>query len=223
MRILLIEDHRELSDWLARSLARERYAVECVYDGLDAHRRLSEGGYDIVVLDLELPGMAGEEVLRRLRAHDRETPVLVLTAKSTLGDRVQSLDSGADDYLVKPFEVAELEARLRVLLRRRYGQKTPVISCGGLSLDTNTRLFQVDGKALLLTPREHAVLEALLVNMGKTVSKKALADKLFTLDELTSPDAIEVYVHRLRRKMEGCDATIVTLRGLGYLLRHEAA
>lgn len=220
MRILLVEDNRELSGWLARTLQRDRYAVECSLDGEDADNRLRTQTYDLVILDLALPKMEGEEVLRRLRRRDAETPVLVLTATNTMTGRVGTLDGGADDYMVKPFEVEELEARIRVLLRRRARQKAPQIQCGRLTFDTNTRLFAIDGRELALTPREHAVLEALMMNVGKTVSKTALAGTLFTLDEEASPDAIEVYVHRLRKKMEGCDAAIVTLRGLGYLLRH---
>jgi two-component system response regulator TctD len=124
--------------------------------------------------------------------------------------------------MVKPFEVEELEARIRVLLRRRARRNVPEITCGRLSYDTNTKIFAVGETPLALTPREHAVLEALLMNMGKTVSKAELANTLFTLDEHTSADAIEIYVHRLRKKMEGCGAAIVTLRGLGYLLRDAA-
>ena len=222
MRILLVEDNRDLGDWLARTLRRDRYAVECAYDGEDADRRLRDEQYDLVILDLALPKLEGEEVLRRLRRRDAETPVLVLTANNTLPTRIESLDRGADDYMVKPFEVEELEARIRVLLRRRARRNVPEIQCGRLVFDTNTRIFKVDGVPLALTPREHAVLEALLMNMGKTVSKAALAGTLFTLDEDTSADAIEIYVHRLRKKMEGCGAAIVTLRGLGYLLRDAA-
>jgi two-component system response regulator TctD len=218
LRILLVEDNRDLCGWLARTLLRERYVVECAYDGEDADSRLRTERYDLVILDLALPKMDGEEVLRRLRKRDPETPVLVLTATNTMAGRLGSLDGGADDYMVKPFEVEELEARIRVLLRRHARQKVPQIVCGQLAYDTNTRLFAIAGAPLALTPREHAVLEALTMSVGKTVSKAALAGTLFTLEEDASPDAIEVYVHRLRRKMEGCDAAIVTLRGLGYLL-----
>ena len=222
MRILLVEDNRDLAGWLARTLERDRYAVECSFDGEDADRRLQTEHYDLVILDLALPKLEGEEILRRFRRRDAETPVLVLTAKNTLMGRVESLDRGADDYMVKPFEVEELEARIRVLLRRRARRNVPEIVCGRLAFDTNTRIFAVDGAPLALTPREHAVLEALVMNLGKTVSKPALANTLFTLDEDTSSDAIEIYVHRLRKKMEGCGAAIVTLRGLGYLLRDAA-
>jgi two-component system response regulator TctD len=220
VRILLVEDNRELAEWLQRNLQRDRYAVECAYDGADANERLRSQQYDLVILDLGLPAMEGEEVLRRFRARDAETPVLVLTARNTMQERIGTLDRGADDYMVKPFEMGELEARIRVLLRRRARQQSPSIQCGSLAYDTNTRLFSIAGNDLPLTPREHAVLEALMLKAGKTVSKTALADSLYTIDDEASADAIEVYVHRVRKKMEGCDAAIITLRGLGYLLRH---
>jgi two-component system response regulator TctD len=133
--------------------------------------------------------------------------------------RISGLDSGADDYMAKPFEVAELEARIRVLLRRSANHKNPVLRCGNLSFDSNTRQFSVNQAGLSLTPREHTLLEALMMKPGKTVSKQALAESLFTLDETVSPEAIEIYVHRLRKKLQGSDAAIITLRGLGYLLK----
>jgi two-component system response regulator TctD len=220
MRILLVEDNRPLSEWLAKTLQRDGYAVECAYDGQDADHRLLTQRYDIVILDLTLPRMEGTEVLRRLRKRDQDVPVLILTARDTVQGRVGGLDGGADDYMAKPFEVAELEARIRVLLRRRANHRSPVLRCGNLSLDSNTRLFTIGEAGLPLTPREHALLEALIMKAGQTISKQALAQTLFTLDENVSPDAIEIYVHRLRKKMEACDASIVTLRGLGYLLKH---
>jgi two-component system response regulator TctD len=222
MRILLVEDNRSLSEWLARVLQRERYCVECAYDGDDANLRLRSQSYDLVILDLALPGMDGEEVLRRLRKRDDNVPVLILTARDTVESRVGGLDSGADDYMAKPFEVAELEARIRVLLRRRANHRNPVLRCGNLSFDSNTREFSVGAVPLPLTPREHAVLEALAMKPGRTVTKQALADSLYTLEECVSPDAIEIYVHRLRKKMDKCDASIITLRGLGYLLKSHA-
>jgi two-component system, OmpR family, response regulator TctD len=221
VRILLVEDNRQLSEWLARTLERGRYAVECAYDGEEADRRLRSEHYDLVILDLALPNMEGEEVLRLLRKRNDNVPVLILTARDTPEGRVGGLDGGADDYVSKPFDVAELEARIRVLLRRHANQRNPILSCGNLSFDSNTRLFFIGEKPLALTPREHAVLETLMMKAGKTVSKQSLADTLYTLDDNVSPDAIEIYVHRLRKKMEGCDASVVTLRGRGYLLRHE--
>ena len=222
MRILLVEDNRTLSEWLSRTLQKDRYAVECAFDGDDAHFRLRTESYDLVILDLALPGMPGEEVLRRLRARDNNVPVLILSARDTLEGRVAGLDSGADDYMAKPFEVAELEARIRVLLRRHANHKNPLLHCGSLSYDSNTRHFTLGGQPLALTPREHALLETLLMKLGKTVSKQALSDALFTQDDSASPEAIEIYVHRVRKKLLGSDVAIITLRGLGYLLKSNA-
>jgi two-component system response regulator TctD len=164
-------------------------------------------------------GRCGQEVLRRLRARQNRTPVLVLTADNSTSSRVSELDHGADDYMAKPFEVEELEARIRVLLRRSSQVAHPVLSCGDLHYDSNTHEFTAAGQPLSLTPRERAVLEVLIMKMGSTVSKSALAQSLFSIDSSASPDAIEIYVHRLRKKLEGSDAIIATLRGLGYLLR----
>jgi len=166
--------------------------------------------------------MNGREVLQRLRARQNATPVLVLTANNTIQSRVNELDEGADDYMAKPFEVEELEARIRMLLRRASGQPSPVLFCGDLSYNTNTREFRIEQQVLPLTPRERAVLEVLVRKTGATVTKQALAQSLFTLDEDVSTDAIEIYVYRLRKKLESSSARIMTLRGLGYLLRPAA-
>ena len=223
MRILLVEDNRKLSEWLSRTLQKDRYVVECAYDGGDANYRLQTQTYDLVILDLALPLLSGAEVLKKLRARDDNVPVLILTASNSLQDRVVGLDTGADDYMAKPFDVPELEARIRVLMRRTANHKNPILHCGELSFDSNTRIFSLRDKALALTPREHSVLEALLMRMGKTVSKQVLAESLFTVDENTSSDAIEIYVHRLRKKLEAGDVSIITLRGLGYLLKQQRA
>ncbi len=219
MKILLVEDDRTLSEWLARTLQADQYTVERAYDGLEADQLLTTESFDLVVLDLALPRLDGREVLRRLRVRHNPVPVLILTAFSGTQDRVAGLDTGADDYLAKPFEVAELEARLRALMRRANQQKNPVLTCGSLSYDSNTRAFSLRGEPLALTRREHALLEMLMIKAGKTVSKNALADSLFSFGEEVSPEAIEIYVHRVRRKLESADAVIVTLRGLGYLLK----
>ena len=221
MRILLVEDNKALADWLSRTLAQERYAVECAGDGEAANYLLHTQTYDLVILDLALPRMEGTEVLRRLRMRHNNVPVLILTAHDTLQGRIHGLDSGADDYMVKPFEVAELEARIRVLLRRHANHKNPILQCGNLAYDSNTRIFSVDQVALALTPREHALLAALIMKPGKTVSKPELAETLFTLDEDVSQGAIEIYVHRLRKKIQHSNAAIITLRGLGYLLKSQ--
>ena len=219
MRILLVEDNRPLAEWLARTLRKDKYVVECAHDGADADHLLRTQSYDLIILDLSLPRMDGREILKRLRARDDNAPVLILTATNTIEGRVVGLDHGADDYMAKPFDIAELEARIRALMRRSGQNKNPVLRCGALHYDSNSRLFTQRGQPLSLTPREHAVLEALMMKMGKTVSKQALAESLFTMSEDISPDAIEIYVHRLRRKLEAGDVGIVTLRGLGYLLK----
>jgi len=219
MRLLLVEDSRALADWLGRTLRKQHYTVDWVDNGADADFVLRSETFDLVLLDLTLPKMDGQEVLRRLRARGNRTPVLVLTADNTTHSRVSELDQGADDYVAKPFEVEELEARIRVLLRRSAQVAQPLIDCGELVYDSNSHEFTLAGQPLSLTPRERAVLEVLAMKMGSTVSKPALAQSLFSLDEGISVDAIEIYVHRLRKKLEGSDVTIVTLRGLGYVLR----
>jgi two-component system, OmpR family, response regulator TctD len=218
MRILLVEDNVELSRWIARALRGASFTVECAFNGSDADALIAREDYALVVLDLTLARMDGLEVLRRLRARRQEVPVLIVTARGGVEERVQGLNLGADDYLAKPFELAELEARVKALLRRSQGTRTPAITCGELSFDTVSRTFTCRGAALNLTPREHAVLEGLIRRAGKTVSKEALFEQVFTLGDESNLDAIEVYVHRLRKKLEGTGAVITTLRGLGYLL-----
>lgn len=222
MRILVVEDNSELAQWLGRTLRKEQYTVDCIDNGVDADFALKSEKYNLVILDLALPRLDGKEVLRRLRARQDSTPVLVLTANNTVQSRVSELDHGADDYMAKPFDIEELEARIRMLLRRSSGQTNPVISCGDLTYNTNSREFQVAQKPLALTPRERAVLEMLMRQAGASITKHALAQSLFSLSEDTSTDAIEIYVHRLRKKLELSSAQIMTVRGLGYLLRPSA-
>ena len=219
MRILLVEDNKVLADWLSRTLRKQQYAVDCVEDGEAADFMLRTEQFDLVLLDLALPKLGGHEVLRRLRERGNATPVLVLTADNSTRTRVTELDHGADDYVAKPFEVEELEARIRVLLRRSAHVSNPQIACGDLVYLGGSREFTLAGKPLVLTPRERTVLEVLILKVGATVSKAMLGQSLPSLDDGVSADAIEIYVHRLRKKLEGSDATIVTLRGLGYLLR----
>ena len=219
MRILVVEDNTELAQWLGRTLRKEQYTVDCIDNGADADFALKSENYNLIILDLALPKLDGKEVLRRLRARHDQTPVLILTANNTIQSRVSKLDQGADDYMAKPFEIEELEARIRMLLRRSSGQASPLIACGDLSYNTNTREFHISQQLLALTPRERAVLEMLLRKSGTTVTKHALAQSLFSLSEDASTDAIEIYVHRLRKKLEHSSAQIMTLRGLGYLLR----
>lgn len=218
MRILLVEDNRPLAEWLARTLHNSKYTVDCAYDGAQADHLLYVQSYSLVILDLALPHLNGREVLRRLRARGNDVPVLILTATNTVDGRIAALDTGADDYVSKPFNVNELEARVRALLRRTSAHRNPILQCGTLIYDSNARTFSLNEAELSLTPREHAVLETLIMKLGKTVSKSDLAHSLVANDGV-SPDAIEVYIHRLRRKLEPGDASIITLRGLGYLLK----
>lgn len=225
MRILLVEDHLDLSRWLAKALRDVHLSVECAWNGADADTLLHTQQYALVILDLSLPRMDGLEVLKRLRARGSKTPVLVLTARAGLQDRVRGLNLGADDYLAKPFELTELEARVKALLRRSQGHEAVALTCGALSFDTVARVFTYGGAALALTPREHAVLEALISRAGSALAKEKLFHQVFALDDDVNLDAIEIYIHRLRKKLEILPGAVVitTLRGIGYMLRAGAA
>ncbi len=220
MRILLVEDHPELARWVAKALRDAGQAVDVVSDGNDADQVLTTEEYALVVLDLTLPGLDGLEVLKRLRARKQKLPVLILTARGDVAERVRGLELGADDYLTKPFALEELEARVKALLRR--GQvDLPVLTCGGLSFDTASGAFQVGGQPLPLTRREAAVLEVLIKRAGKAVQKEHLFSQVFELEQDVNQEALQIYVHRVRRKLEsaGAGVAVVTLRGLGYLLQ----
>jgi two-component system response regulator TctD len=221
MRLLLVEDNRELATWLGRTLNQANYAVDIAHDGEEAEHALAVGEHALVILDLSLPKRSGLDVLRSLRANGNRVPVIVLTANASLDSRVKGLNEGADDYLAKPFQIEELEARIRVQLRRANNRTAPLITLGTLAFDTNSRLFTLADTPLVLTPREHAVLEQLVLKAGRTVSKAALSSAIYDFDALADPSAMEIYVHRLRKKLAGSSISIVTLRGLGYLLRHE--
>ena len=218
MRILLIDDHAELVLTLWQSLKALGIDVETTHDGHQADALLHDHTFDVVVLDLALPGMSGLELLRILRERGDRVPVLMLTASGDIRDRVVGLNGGADDYLSKPFELSELEARLRALHRRNLGATQSILRVGRLDFDTVSRRFTVGQQMLALPPREHHLLEALVERPGRPVSKVALAERLCTDDAVLSHDALEVYVHRLRRRLTGSGAAIHTLRGLGYMI-----
>lgn len=219
MRLLLVEDHAELSIWVAKTLRQSGFVVDVVERGEHALTALLTQPYDLVILDLSLPGMDGLDVLRHLRAQEKtaRVPVLILTARSTLDDKVKGLNLGADDYLAKPFEVAELEARIKSLLRRS-GNVMPTVRVGQLEFDTTNRIASVGRRPLSLTPRELSVLEVLVTRLGKPVPRNVLFEKIFSFDDEARIEAIEIYVHRLRKKLEGSGAFVSTLRGLGYVL-----
>lgn len=217
MRILIVEDTLDLADAIARRLRKLGHAVDTVEDGEEADELLRREQYHLVVLDLMLPGIGGKEVLSRLRRRRTRTPVLVLTARSGVDDKVGLLDQGADDYLVKPFDFRELEARCRALLRRPQGMAASAVEFGNLVFDNGAKRVSVDGATVELSAREFRLLELLLANLGRVLSKDALLDQLFGLDDAVAPNAVELYVSRLRRKLERSAVKIRTLRGLGYV------
>lgn len=217
MRILIAEDDAIIADGLSRSLRQGGYAVDWAPNGQEADAALLTVTYDLLILDLGLPKLTGLEVLKRLRGRGSSLPVLILTAMDGTGDRVKGLDLGADDYMVKPFDLAELEARVRALTRRSSGT-TPTILCGQLSYDQVGRVAQIQGQPLELSAREIGLLEVLLSRMGRLVSKDQLVDQLCSWGEEVSHNAIEVYIHRLRKKIEPGGVKIATVRGLGYCL-----
>ena len=219
MKLLLVEDNPQLAHWLSSLLREQDFVVDHVDHGEAADRLLLQGGYDVVLLDLNIPGMSGKALLRRLRERGDAVPVIILTATASLDQKVLCLEIGADDYLVKPFEARELVARIKVLVRRQMPGKANDVACGDLHYDLRTRRFTLAGDELALPPRERTLLETLVLKAGSTVSKQALLDAIFGLDDEPSADAVDIYIHRLRKKLEASQATIITLRGVGYLLR----
>ncbi len=222
MRILIAEDDPVLADGLARSLRAVGYAVDAVSDGEQADAALTAQGFDLVILDLGLPRLGGLEVLRRLRARNGTAPVLILTAADSVEQRVRGLDLGADDYMAKPFALSELEARVRALTRRALGANQSLLRHGALTLDLAGRVAAIGNSPLDLSARELGLLAILLQRAGRLVSKEQLVDHLCEWGEEVSNNAIEVYVHRLRKKLEAGSIRIVMVRGLGYCLERPA-
>lgn len=216
MRVLVAEDIADVGEAIVASLERMGHAVDWERNGRNADELILVQSYDLVVLDVMLPDMDGFAILRNIRRRKDATPVLVLTARSQIEDRVSALDLGADDYLVKPFDFRELEARVRALLRRQAGAPTNLMQCGGLTFDRAGRSAEMDGRPLDLTRRELALLEVLLARPGRVFSKEELMDQLFGFSDDPSENAIEQYIGRLRRKIGPGGVEIRTLRGLGY-------
>jgi two-component system response regulator TctD len=213
MRILLAEDEHAMGEWLTKALARVGFQVDWVDDGRLAECSLRGHDYDALVLDLGLPNRSGHDILAWLRAQDDRLPVLILTARDTLGERVSTLNEGADDFLAKPFALQELEARLTALIRRARGSDRPRFACGPLAYDTATRRFTLHNEPLAVSPREHALLRALIQRSGEPMSKQQLVERVFSDDEDVQPEVVEVIIYRLRKRLES-----VTYRGLGYAL-----
>lgn len=223
MRILLVEDDLPLAEALLALLAASGYAVDHVADGASAEALTASEQFDLVILDLNLPEMDGLSVLRAMRARANPAAVMVLTARAAPQERITGLDLGADDYLAKPFDVGELEARVRSLLRRQAGLRSSVVSLGELSLDLTSRRFNAGGRPMDLPPRERDLLELLLMRAGKVVTKEAIVQSLTTLDDILSDNAIEQYVSRLRRRIAPHGVGLRTVRGIGYLLEKSPA
>ncbi|WUS99304.1 response regulator transcription factor [Streptomyces sp. NBC_00708] len=216
MRLLIVEDEKRLAISLARGLTAEGFAVDVVHDGTEGLHRARDGAYDLVILDIMLPGTNGYRVCAALRAEGHEVPVLMLTAKDGEYDEAEGLDTGADDYLTKPFSYVVLVARVRALLRRRGGSGSPVVAVGALRMDTAARRLHLDGDEIALTAKEFAVLEQLALRAGQVVSKAEILEHVWDFAYDGDPNIVEVYVSTLRRKL-GADA-IRTVRGAGYRL-----
>ncbi|MGR9054137.1 MAG: response regulator [Gammaproteobacteria bacterium] len=221
MKVLLIEDDPVLADGLTHTLSDSGYKVTTATGGHYAEQLLLAQDFDLIVLDLGLPDMDGLELLRKLRGRKIPLPILILTARDGVNDRIIGIEQGADDYMTKPFELRELEARIHALIRRCYGGFNDDIVIGRLALDTHNHQVSVDGLAINLSAREYGVLEILLIQAGKVVSKDRIAQRLAADDDALSDNAVEIYIHRLRKRIEPYGAMIKTIRGLGYLLERD--
>lgn len=221
MRILLVEDNRRLSDSLRLSLTDEGYAVDVAYDGQEGEELAEMTPYSLIILDVMLPIRDGFEVCRSLRNKHIKTPILMLTARDALDDRVHGLDSGADDYLVKPFEIKELRARLRSLLRRETGDKSGLLTIADLVLDPATHFVHRSGRPIELTSREYSLLEYMMRNPNRLITRQMAEDQLWNYDSVVASNVIDVYIRRLRGKIDDpFDLKLIeTVRGSGYRLR----
>jgi len=216
MRILVVEDDPLLGDGIKAGLAQAGFTVDWVKDGVAGELALKTESPAAVVLDLGLPRLAGLELLRRIRAAGNKTPVLILTAKDAIEDRIKGLDSGADDYMVKPFDLHELAARLRALIRRSAGEAAPVLRVGEVALDPAARQVEFKGTSVELPAREYALLHALMLSAGRVLTRDQLSERLYAWGEEVESNAIDVHIHHLRRKLT--PGLIRTVRGVGYLM-----
>ncbi len=221
MRILLVEDDKLLGDGVRAGLGQSGFSVDWVRDGIAGELALRTGEYAGVVLDLGLPRLSGLDLLQRLRHGGNKVPVLILTARDRVEDRIKGLDSGADDYLIKPFDLDELAARLRALVRRSSGEAAPKLRVGEIELDPAARCVNFRGRPVELSVREFTLLQELMLNAGRVLSREQLAQKLYAWGEEIESNAIEVHVHHLRRKL--APELLRTVRGVGYLMPREAA
>lgn len=225
MRVLVVEDYEVIRDGLIEGLKREGFAVDATGDGDEGKWFAETNDYDLILLDLMLPGCDGLEILRSLRAAGKLAPVLLLTARDEVADRVRGLDLGADDYLVKPFAIAELMARVRALIRRRYGARNPLLTIDDLVIDTSARTVQRASHTIALTPREYALLELLAMKAGQVVGRSEIWEHLYDFADDSSSNVVEATVLRLRRKIcpEGTRPLLHTRRGFGYILAADDA
>ncbi|NTF89276.1 response regulator transcription factor [Agrobacterium rhizogenes] len=218
MRILLVEDNKALSEGLFAILRGTGYAVDVVGDGASANAAAAAETFDLVILDLNLPEMDGLDVLRAMRARQNKAAVLILTARGTQEEKVRGLDLGADDYMIKPFDISEFEARVRVLLRRQAGLRASLVTYGNVVLDLNSRTFSANGVPIDIPARELGLLETLFMRAGRVVAKEAIIQSLAAFDDDLSANAIEQYVSRLRKRLAPNGLTVRTARGIGYYL-----
>jgi two-component system, OmpR family, response regulator len=218
MRLLLVEDDLPLAEALMSLLVSSGYAVDCVHDGEAARHLVASEPFDLMILDLNLPELDGLSVLRAMRAQGNRAAVMILTARGAAEDRVRGLDLGADDYMAKPFDVREFEARVRSLLRRQAGLRSSTLALGPLTLDLNSRQFSANGQVMDVPPRERAILELLMTRAGKVVAKEAIVQSVTSLEDNLSDNAIEQYISRLRRRLQPLGLDLRTIRGIGYLM-----